>query len=814
VPANWSGRRTILTFDGVMTDTDARINGKSVGPVHQGGFYQFKYDVTDLVKPGEENLIEVDVKKKSDNESINRAERQADFWIFGGIFRPVYLESVPQQYIERVAIDAKADGTFAADVITPTGQNADAVDVEILDAGGNVVATGTGRAGRVTAKAPGVKTWTAETPNLYTARFRLKADGNVVHETTKRFGFRTIQVRPGDGVYINGTKVVFKGVNRHAAWPDSGRTLSPKIDAWDIQIIKSMNMNAVRMSHYPPDESFLDLCDEMGLYVEDELCSWQKKLDAPTAIRLAKETVIRDVNHPSIIFWANGNEGGWNTAADGEYDKWDPQKRPVLHPWELHDNIQTKHYPTYQAYQALLNGKDIVMPTEIIHGLYDGGHGAGMRDFWDLSKATPKSAGFWMWVYADEGVVRPDGKMDMVGNGAPDGIVGPWREKEGSYYTIRQIWSPVVLPKTLPSSFDGQLDLMNDYDFLSLDAVKFEWALLKYKGLGDSGAGHDVVSKGTATAPGVAAKRRGKLKLDLPADWNTADALMITGYDANSLDVVQKVYPMDAKRAYAPTVAAKPSADKGLLTSGDVKLEVDPATGAIKSVTKGTQVIPLTAGPRVAAATPLMPRPRRNNNNGGNNNNAERPAPAAPQTKMTRAQWSAGTDGWFCLDYTFQATGLCDFLGVTFDFPPKEVKSARWLGMGPYRVYKNRMEGGNVDVWEKPYNETVTGWTGFVYPEFKGYHADVRWATIDTNAGKITIVPETRGLALHMLTPDIPSVELVRTSTAGYPDGQISLMHAISAIGTKTTIPSDLGPQAAPLQANGSYSGKVWFRFQ
>ena len=103
VPQNWSGKRIFLVFDGVMTDTDAKLNGQSVGPVHQGSFYRFKYEVTSLVNFGEPNELEVTVAKHSANQSVNSAERNADYWVFGGIFRPVFLEAVPPQFIERVA---------------------------------------------------------------------------------------------------------------------------------------------------------------------------------------------------------------------------------------------------------------------------------------------------------------------------------------------------------------------------------------------------------------------------------------------------------------------------------------------------------------------------------------------------------------------------------------------------------------------------------------------------------------------------------------------------------------------------------------
>src|SRR6185312_14611003 len=221
VPASWSGHRIFLVFDGVMTDTSAKLNGQSVGPMHQGSFYRFKYEVTSLVKIGDTNRLEVTVAKHSENASVNNAERNADFWVFGGIFRPVYLEAVPQQFIERVAIDARADGHFSADVYLNGVTNADQVEAQIqtLD-GKNVGSPFTakidGEKIALNSDTPSPKLWNAETPNLYTVEFRLKHGDEIIHTIHQRFGFRTFEVRDGDGLYLNGRRVILKGVDRHS----------------------------------------------------------------------------------------------------------------------------------------------------------------------------------------------------------------------------------------------------------------------------------------------------------------------------------------------------------------------------------------------------------------------------------------------------------------------------------------------------------------------------------------------------------------------------------------------------------------------
>jgi beta-galactosidase/beta-glucuronidase len=458
VPQDWSNKRIFIVFDGSMTDTTVKINGQPAGEKHQGSFYRFRYDITKLVNFTGENRLEVTVDKLSSDESVNRAERQSDYWLFGGIFRPVWLEAVPNEYIDHVAIDAKADGTIAAHVRLSNVTSADRVVGQVRTLDGAAVGEPVSmqmpeNAGPKTVllrtKAANVKTWTSETPHLYHLEVSLMRGNEVIHRIDQRFGFRTVEIRPQDGIYINGVKVILKGVNRHSFWPDSGRCLSRKISEMDVALMKDMNMNAVRMSHYPPDEHFLDVCDEQGLYVLDELAGWQKAYGTAVGRKLVKEMIERDVNHPSIIIWDNGNEGGWNTELDDDFAKYDPQKRQVIHPWGVMGPTNTKHYPDWNTLTKLLKEDKVFFPTEFLHGLYDGGAGAGLNDYWDAMMKSKTCAGGFIWALVDEGVKRGDlgGKIDVDGNRGPDGIVGPYREKEGSFYTIKQIWSPVVIEK-------------------------------------------------------------------------------------------------------------------------------------------------------------------------------------------------------------------------------------------------------------------------------------------------------------------------------------------------------------------------------
>jgi len=342
VPASWQGKVVNIVFDGSMTDTKVMINGVQAGDIHQGAFYRFKYDISKLLKYGQQNLLEVTVSKYSVNASVNAAERKGDFWVFGGIFRPVFLEALPKQNISHVAVDAKANGNFSAQLDLSNIKNADQVAAQIYTTGGQK--TGLAFYSKIKAGDTSVwlkshfvslKLWSPEFPNLYNVVFTLMANGKPIHTVQQRFGFRTVELRLHDGIYVNNVKVKFKGVNHHSFWPTTGRALNKDISIADVKLIKDMNMNAVRMSHYPPDEHFLDVCDSLGLFVLDELTGWHHAYDTQAGSKLAKEMIERDMNHPSIVIWDNGNEGGFNFDLDHWFDDLDIQKRPLIHPWAV-----------------------------------------------------------------------------------------------------------------------------------------------------------------------------------------------------------------------------------------------------------------------------------------------------------------------------------------------------------------------------------------------------------------------------------------------------------------------------------------------
>jgi hypothetical protein len=833
VPEAWRGRVVRLVFEGVMTDTEAKVNGVVAGPVHQGGFYRFSYDITDNLRFDAPNLLEVAVSKRSANDSVNRAERYADYWNFGGIFRAVRLEALPARFIDRVAINATAEGVFEADVFLGGKTNgARKLVLQLRDAEGRgvgepvvqAVASGSDRIS-IRARVDAPATWTAETPRLYRAEFTLRGGKNEEHTITQRFGFRTFEVRAGEGLFLNGRKVVFKGVNRHSFWPDTGRTLSLERHREDIRLMKEANMNAVRMSHYPPDSEFLDLCDEAGLYVVNELGGWQQPYDTPTGRRLIGQMVARDVNHPSVLFWANGNEGGENIENDDEFAKHDPQRRPVLHPWALSfRNLNTFHYREHADTVKYSDGVDTFMPTEFLHGLFDGGHGAGLEDYWAHMGEKPNAAGGFLWAWMDEAIARTDqgGRLDANRDLGPDGMLGPRQEKEGSFFTVREIWCPVQIPlATLPADFSGRLPVQNRYDFLNLSGVTFEWRLMRYAPPGALMFHRSLLAHGRLAGPDVAARGEGELSLPLPADWREADALLLTAIDSQARELWTWSWRWKSGAAAIgnafpgkSVVTLADLGDETVVTAGRNVVRFDRPTGRLASLERDGRRVSLGGGPRLAAyrrekrvLEPVAASTGRLLSFTASMDGESAVIVAKHDAGVRETRWTISPDGDVRLDYAFPGPGVVDLLGVDFDYPEEKMKSKEWFGAGPYRVWANRLKGGSLNRWDTEYNDNIPGFT-WTFPEFKGWFARWEWMTFTTTEGRFALLNDGGQPYVGVYAPrdgkNNPVLVLPRLGLGVY--------QVIPAIGTKQSEPSNLGPQGQPSDVSGEVRGSIIIR--
>ena len=798
---------------------------------------RFSYDITSLLKIKGENLLEVKVAKQSANKSVNAAERRADWWLYGGIYRPVWLEVVPAVSMEHFILDARADGSLRASVRMAGNAKGHVLAVSIrglkdgkplrtLQGKEQVscpLAT-SGRETEFTCKWSDVKVWNTEAPELYVARLELKdRSGNVIQVREERIGFRTIEFFPQDGIYLNGTRLIVKGINRHSFSVDGGRTTSAAMSRQDALLIKEMNMNAVR-SHYPPDEHFLDMCDSLGLVYIDELSGWHGRYDTETGARLIREMVERDVNHPSVILWSNGNEGGWNTDNDSLFCKYDKfQRRHVIHPWADFDGLDTHHYPAYLTGVArFTNGYKVFMPTEFMHAMYDQGGGAGLRDFWDRWMTNPMFAGGFIWVFCDEAPKRSDrgGVLDSDGSNAPDGVVGPRREKEGSFYAIRSQWSPVqIKPLLITEHFDGSFFVSNEYIYTNLKGCRMTYEVLSCD-IPMQGAVSRILARGEVTLPALSPGETGKARFSLPASFAEGDVLKLEAFDRDGHRICDWSFPIRLANPYfqrhlaqvstglsGNAVSARNNGKEIVLKSEKVSVTFDAATGMILRVLSGNTEIPLTNGP-VAVGMKMVYQPA---SSYVHQDSEEAVFCARYKGGADSIVWRLTSQGLLYMDAVLlnRASGGGGFddafmdtevynLGLTFSYPERICKGMKWLGRGPYRVWKNRIPGTNYGIWHKDYNNTVTGesYDNLVYPEFKGYHANMYWATFESDTAPFTVYSRTDGIFYRVFTPEEPKGSAKRTMPE-FPEGDISFLLDIPAICSFKPIEQQ-GPNSQP----------------
>ena len=283
VPASFAGQRVLWHFDGVFDGAEVFVNGQRVG-YHESGFTAFDMDVTTALEPGRRNLFAIRLYKKTSTSNLEHGS----FWCLGGIFRETYLVALPQLHVDDVTavtdLDARyKDATLnsAVRVAGPAGAHF-VVSGELYSLDGSKVATsamtqagdiGADGSATVNLSAPvtAPKLWNAEKPNLYYVFYRLSdGNGKVVERVQDRIGFRKIEMKNGV-VEVNGVPVKFTGVCRHDEFADCGHALNEECWRTDISLMQGANINAIRTSHYPPAERFMELCDEAGFYVLDEI---------------------------------------------------------------------------------------------------------------------------------------------------------------------------------------------------------------------------------------------------------------------------------------------------------------------------------------------------------------------------------------------------------------------------------------------------------------------------------------------------------------------------------------------------------------
>jgi beta-galactosidase len=503
IPASFAGKTVIWHFEGVWDSAEIFINGKRAG-YHESGFTAFDMDVTKFVQAGKRNLLAVRVCKNTPSDDLDTG----DYWSLGGIYRDTYLIAVNPSHIRNIKVVTHLDsqntnatlGISVGETQAAPGEMK--LHAELFHADGTRVAgvamddqtdvqRAEGGVMQLRAEVPKPLLWSAEKPNLYYAVLTLSVAGKVVERVQERFGFREIQIKNGV-VLWNGTPIKCTGTCRHEEWAALGHALNENAWRTDLKLMKGCNINAVRTSHYNHAGRFLELCDEVGIYVLDEVPACWCNLSDPTLkyafVQRTRETLDRDQNKPCVLAWSLANESGYgpNAAAMLQYVKANDPTRPAFvsqcGPWNnpLIDFVDT-HYPSIEEVKRLasdpMRKTTPVVMTEQPHIFYvrDGlTYDYGEKDYWGQVLAsnwsvvwpTDSILGSFIWEWQDQGIADkfPDSGRDSSGlrDNNNKGIVDGYRNVKPEYWNIKMVYSPVTTEARETAIANARDQLRND----------------------------------------------------------------------------------------------------------------------------------------------------------------------------------------------------------------------------------------------------------------------------------------------------------------------------------------------------------------
>ena len=415
LPKDWKGKDVYFHVGSATSNLTLWVNGKYVG-YSEDSKVAAEFNISKYLKPGK-NLIAMQVMRWCDGSYFE----DQDFWRFTGIAREVYLYARPKLHAADIRLNAALENNYQDGVlnyqVSLKGGKTD-VAITLCDKDGKQVAEATGAQGVI--KVPKVNAWTAETPYLYKAYITLKNKQGTTEVIPQKVGFRNVEIKNAQ-LLVNGQPVLVKGADRHEMDPDGGYVVSLERMIQDIKIMKQLNINAVRTSHYPCDPRWYDLCDEYGIYITAEAnleshgMGYEEKSLAKFPeyivphIERNEGNVKPLINHPSVIVWSLGNECGYGVNFEKAYDwvKACDKTRPAQYERGGYDSKTDIYCPMYIGYEesesyCKSNGTKPYIQCEYAHAM--GNSEGGFKEYWDLIRKYPKYQGGYIWDFVDQGL--------------------------------------------------------------------------------------------------------------------------------------------------------------------------------------------------------------------------------------------------------------------------------------------------------------------------------------------------------------------------------------------------------------------------
>ena len=415
LPKSWKGKDVYFHVGSATSNLTLWVNGKYVG-YSEDSKVAAEFNISKYLKPGK-NLIAMQVMRWCDGSYFE----DQDFWRFTGIAREVYLYARPKLHAADIRLNAALENNYQDGVlnykVSLKGGKTD-VAITLCDKDGKQIAQATGAQGVI--KVPKVNAWTAETPYLYKAYITLKNKQGAAEVIPQKVGFRNVEIKNAQ-LLVNGQPVLVKGADRHEMDPDGGYVVSLERMIQDIKIMKQLNINAVRTSHYPCDPRWYDLCDEYGIYITAEAnleshgMGYEEKSLAKFPeyivphIERNEGNVKPLINHPSVIVWSLGNESGYGVNFEKAYDwvKACDTTRPAQYERGGYDSKTDIYCPMYIGYEesesyCKSNGTKPYIQCEYAHAM--GNSEGGFKEYWDLIRKYPKYQGGYIWDFVDQGL--------------------------------------------------------------------------------------------------------------------------------------------------------------------------------------------------------------------------------------------------------------------------------------------------------------------------------------------------------------------------------------------------------------------------
>ncbi|HCO66349.1 MAG TPA: beta-galactosidase [Dysgonomonas sp.] len=806
IPDSWDGRRVFIHFEGGTTAMYVWVNGQKVGYT-QNAKSPAEFDITPYIRKGK-NTLACQVHRFSDGTYLE----DQDMWRLGGISRSVYLYSTAQTRIQdffaHPDLDANyKNGKFSLDVklrnYTGSSQS-QTVEVSILDKAGKKVFSKSNNAaipaestsdmvfsGNVSSPLK----WTAETPNLYTLLITLKDKNGVVESTSTKIGFRKIEIKDAQ-VLINGKKVYFKGVDLHEFNTNNGNVVTREVMMRNLELMKELNINAVRTSHYPQPPLWYKLCDEYGIYLIDEANQESHGLgygpenvsNRPEWLGAHLDRVIRlierDKNHPSVIFWSLGNESGNGKAFFDTYDwaKARDKSRPVqweqAHQKDRNTDIFCPMYPSFESMK-----RDAARELEKPYILCEYAHAMGnsmgnFQEYWDVMRSSKNMQGGFIWEWYNHGYPAKDeqgrfywayggdlggyNKMND-GNFCMDGLISPDQKYLPHTHIVKKVHQNILFEaKDLDN---GVITVINDFKFTDLTDKNYtyKWVLLK-NGQKDAEGTFSVVTPADTkkdvklNIPAISPEAGTEYYLQVFAYLNEDTPLLKKGFEAAKEEFAFSSNNYFKAPSYSGSLSVEKQDEKVVVKSGSIAYEFSTKDGrALMNMTDD--------GRRIFNELPKVNfwRAPTDNDFGAGSQYTQRLWEAACYNQaykylgMDESNGTAsfryemkpkGVEAKVNLTYTVNRDGSltidAHYLALSDDLPemmrfgmimtlPKRVDNFTWYGRGPWENYIDRNDDTFMGVWNGKVEDQA-----FAYfrPQETGNKTDVRWLTLTDSADK------------------------------------------------------------------------------